>query len=350
MYRLAAIAIVLLITLTGCWTLHDAMHPVFLAGSEAQEMIDSRAGDMLAALYPGVPVGRSKCGYLLDLTGERTAQCTIPVAGQTMRIDVRMMMIVRIPITSDVDALIEKHATERRIARQLDFRYGVRFTASCNGPPVRVVALKTPIACEVRAPGTPPRRITVTPADRDGDLSPIELAGVDTMEVRMLGRNTATRRTGGADIPGPVAERYLRVLTGGARHDDLVQRGLLGAAHCPPRVRLTPKNHVACRVRVGNRWLTYSLLFRRGRGFLAVPGDEVVIVPVARAFVQRLYERRLRMSGKPEAVRVDCGRQPVVVIGEDDSFPCTARTREGPKRLSVVTAGDSGAMFTYDDG
>lgn len=349
MDRLAAIAIVLVFTLTGCWTLHDAMHPVFLAGSEAQQMIDRQAGDTLAALYPGVQVGPSKCGYLLDLTGERAAQCTIPVAGQTMRINVRMI-VAHVPAVGDGDALIEKHATERRIARRLSLQYGLRFTARCDGLPVRVVELKTPIACEVRAPGIPPRKIAVTPADRNGDLSPIELAGVDTLQVRMLGRDIATRRTAGADIPGPVVERYVRAIAGGTRHDDLVQRKLLGPPHCPPRVTLTPKNHVTCRVRVGNRWLAYSLGFAGGGGFVAAAGDEAIIVPIARDFVQRVYERRLRTSGKTEAVRVDCGREPVVLIGEDEAFPCTARTRGGTKRLTVTSSGDSGAMDVSDDG
>ncbi len=67
---------------------HDVTHPVFLAGEDARAQIDGEIGDMLAARHPGVAVGRSSCPYLLNLTGGRSARCTIPVAGASMRIDV----------------------------------------------------------------------------------------------------------------------------------------------------------------------------------------------------------------------------------------------------------------------
>lgn len=339
MYRLAALALVLIATLTGCWSLHDAAHPIFLSGTDAQGMIDRSAGNELAALHPDVPVGPSTCGFLLDLTGKRTARCTLPVAGRRMRVDVTAILDMNFPILVNVDALIVKRSAERQIAQRLTLRYGITFAARCAGEPVRVVPVKTPIDCAVSAPGVRPRTLSVFPSDRKGTVGPIALRGVDTRAVRMLGRSVATRRTDGV-IAGQPVERYLRAIAGADEHDDLVRLGLLGAAHCPRRIAVTSHQPGSCRVRVGNATIRYDLRFDRLRGFIAEANDTVIVVAVARDMVRNLDEHVLRLAGTPQTVRVDCGREPVVVLDSDDSLPCTARARGGTKHFAVEALGD----------
>jgi hypothetical protein len=52
-----------------------------LSGSDAADRIDVDIAGMIAALHPGVTVGRAKCPYLLDISGDAVGRCTLPVTG-----------------------------------------------------------------------------------------------------------------------------------------------------------------------------------------------------------------------------------------------------------------------------
>jgi len=67
----AAAALVFVIGLAACarGPLHDALHPRFLSGNDAADRIDVRIGGMIVAHHPSVTVGRAKCPYLINLSG-----------------------------------------------------------------------------------------------------------------------------------------------------------------------------------------------------------------------------------------------------------------------------------------
>jgi len=323
------------VALAGCGkAYHDVTHPVFLAGEDARALIDDEIGDMLAARHPGVAVGRSSCPYLLNLTGGRSARCTIPVAGASMRIDVTGGP--RSPDFRELDALVETRDVEHRVEQDLELEYGVRFLVRCFGTPVSVVPVPEKRTCSVSAPGTGTRTVQASIL-ADDVLFVRPLPGVETRFVRMLGHDAATRREGALDLDGAAVERYLRDGAGDRQHDELVRRGLIGPARCPSRVRLVANRHVTCTVRLGRHPYAYDLRFDEGRGLVITTDQSIVIVPYVRELVRRAYEHSLRLDGNPESVRIACGpNDDSVIFAEPGTMlPCTAQRRDGTYAFSV---------------
>jgi hypothetical protein len=313
-------ALVLAAALAGCAALRDATHPAFISGKNAQVWIDNDAAALIAARHPGLNVGASRCPYLLDVSGKRTARCTIPVGGTELRVDVAHDPDWRL---RDVDALVVRSDAERQVAGALTMRYAIPFTVRCDGPEVQAVPVHGHFTCAVDAPiEIYVKRILVETTGLDDAFVAVPLRSAGSRVERMLGREAAERTTGGITLSGPLVERYARATAGGRRHAELVRRGLLGAAHCPRRIVLSGTNHVTCTVQAGGTALTYDLRFDEGRG-LVIDDPEILVVPEMRELAQRYFAFRERAHG-PRAISVDCGKQAVVVAEPGGWLPCTA--------------------------
>jgi hypothetical protein len=339
-------AFILAAALVGCGsTLHDATHPVFLSGDDARTWIDEEAGTMLAARHPGVTIGNARCPYLLNLTGRHTERCTIPIGKDEFRIDVARSETFEL---RDVDALVVKRDAERELTDDLTLEYGVPFTVRCDGPPVRVVPIRTDFSCAIDAPDIFADRIDVEAIGRDDRLIPHHLKSGDSREARMLGRDVTEKTEGGVTIAGPVVERYLHEITGGILHAELVRRGLLGAAHCPPRLVLSSDSkHATCTVRAGDRSVRYDLRFDKGRG-LVIDAQQVAVIPVLRELAKRYYQRLWSTNGKVAAVGVTCGSHDVVVVEPGTTLPCKAWAGDN-KAWFVVKIRDAAGNVSFAD-
>jgi hypothetical protein len=337
-------ALVLAAALAGCGSaLHDATHPVFLSGEDGGAWIDQDAGAMLAARHPGVAVGHARCPYLMNLTGGRSAQCTIPVGRAELRIDVRLDPRFHV---DDVDALVVKRETERQLTDDLTRRYGVRFTVRCDGPPLRVMPVRAQFPCGIDAPGGSTGRVDVAVYDRDGSAR-ASLASGDTRQDRMLGRAVTEKTEGGVTLEGPVLARYLHEIVGGAQHGELVRRGLLGAARCPARVTLPPGgNHATCTVRAGDVDVRFDLRFDRGSG-LQIEQQQIAIVPALREVAQRYYGHALPSKKAAELV-VNCGPHRTVVVEPGASLRCELGTGDGKTTFAVKIL-DASGHFSFED-
>ncbi|MDB5069062.1 MAG: hypothetical protein JWM87_173 [Candidatus Eremiobacteraeota bacterium] len=325
--------LLLSVAIAGCGgkPLQTVAHPVFLAGAEAADLIDVVAGGILAMKHPGVSVGRTQCPTLLNLSGGAVAECTIPVAGKTLRIGVKGD--VRHPSFVDVEAILIMRDAERDVARELEDRYHTRFTVRCDGPAIAIVALRTRVDCAVAPPGGLRRVEHVYVSDRTGHVVDFGRGAAPNSAWLDLGEAVTRRTSGGITIGGAVAERYVRAIAGGAAHDELVRRKLLGAAHCPARVALVSGKHGTCTVALGEQALTFDLRFDEGRGFIAQPSGTVMVVSQARDLVRRAYEHALRVEGKPQRVRVRCASEPVFIGEPGEALPCNVATAAG---LQVV--------------
>lgn len=358
---LLAIASLLALGLTACG---DALHPVMLSGEDAQQLVDIEAGRMLAARHPGIAVGPARCPFLLNLTGGRREECTIPVAGKTMRVNVVRheaggggLEIVSYAVR-DVDALVVKSDAERRVASQLGERYGVPFTVRCDGPPVRVIPINEKFECRIDAPTIYADRDAVKAVDRDGDVVADSLPSGDTALVRFLGREIAERKNGGVDFPGERLERYLRATAGSpSQHEELVARRLIRSVRCPKRVVLGGLKRVTCAERLAGTEVKAGVRFDEGRG-LVVEQPAVVVVKALQEISQRYYEDRMRAAHRKPTSRVHCdvsdesgavqrAAREVAVVEPGDEVLCETVSGRWYVSTSFLAPDDNGAIEAH---
>jgi hypothetical protein len=332
---LFAVLLLVGVATAGCGgkPVQTALHPVFLAGATAADLIDVAAGGVLAAEHPSVAVGRAQCPMLLNLSGNGAGECTIPVAGKMLRIGVKGSESN--PSLVDVDALVVTRDAERDMIHSLESDYGGRFTVRCAGPAVRVVPLGTKLRCTVASQGAKPRREELAVHDRAGHTyARWDSRAVGTSVSPYLGIAAARQTTGSLTLDGAAAARYLRATTG-AEHHDLARRKLLGAAHCPPRFVLASGKHVQCTVAIGRTQLTFDLRFDEGRGLVIQQNGTILDVARARDLVRTAYEHALRVEGKPQRVSVRCAGDPVAIGEPGESLPCVVKTRDGPRLVTL---------------
>ena len=356
--RLAALVLATAVS-TGCGSsLHDATHPEFLSGKDASAWIDREVGDLLAGRHPGVTVLPSKCPFLMNLTGPSRGHCSLLVNGNELHVDVEHNPGHYYYELRDVDTLVVKHDAERTIADGLTAQYGTPFTAHCDGPTVRMIARGDHITCGIDAPAAPDivtTRVDANVYGYDQVFAP-RLPSGDTALERLLGRDVAETREGGVAFAGARMERYLHATAGSALHEELRRRGLLGAVRCPARITLhgwagtTRPNTASCTAQIGGKTVRYTMRFDGGSGFSVDMGDRNVILIVAdlRQTAQRAFEHRLGAQGKPFAVRVECGKDAVVLVEIGAGVPCTA-TWTGDSQTFEALVSDTYGNYKLED-
>ena len=320
----AAVLAAVLVCFGTLWALHDYAQPVFVNGDRVARNTDIMVGDMIAARFPDIHVGSARCPELLDLTGERSARCTIPIAGDELAISAAVRRDGRGVKVESVDALFVTRDGERTIARRLEEMYGERFAVRCPGAAVRVVEPPATVSCTAEAPDTMRRALEVAPY---GDLGAVhfgELGGVTTREARILGAVVAARREGSVMVAGPALERYLRGSAAFLNQGEVGRRGLVGAVHCPPQLVLHEGTHARCTVAVADVVLSYDVHFEKGLGLRADHDTSVAVVPALREFALRYFQRRGIDVHVPSHVDVNCGTIPAIAEEPGSTLRCRA--------------------------
>jgi hypothetical protein len=320
----AAVLAAVLLGVGALWALRDYAQPMFVNGDAMAHHADIMVGDMIAARFPGLGVGPARCPKLLDLTGGRSAQCEILIAGNELSVGVAMRPDRRDVVFSHVDSLFVTSDAERTIRRELEAMYGERFDVRCPGAAVRILPRETPVSCHVEAPDVPDRQLNVTPYGERGAVQFEELAGVATREARILGAAVAAQREGGVTVEGRALERYVRGSAAALDHGEVSRRGLLGAAHCPPRVVLREGAHARCTVAVADVTLRYDVHFEKGLGLRADRDISVAVVPALHEFALRYFQRRRVDAHIPYRVDVNCGTVTAVVEEPGSTLRCHA--------------------------
>ncbi|MEA2787203.1 MAG: hypothetical protein QOF71_3307, partial [Candidatus Eremiobacteraeota bacterium] len=80
----AAVLAGVLVSVGALWTLRDYARPVFVNGHAMAHHADIMVADMIAARFPDVRVGHARCPPLVNLTGERSARCVVPIEGEEL--------------------------------------------------------------------------------------------------------------------------------------------------------------------------------------------------------------------------------------------------------------------------
>jgi hypothetical protein len=332
----ALIVIAVIIELSVFSSLRDYASPYVVDGRSAAQRIDSEVGDVLAARYPAVAVGSTQCPFLLDLTGRRTAQCTIPVSDLALRVEVMRPRFApfRNVDLRPLDALVVIPDAQLEVATVLAHTYGETFDVRCPGPAIRVLTVEAPFTCSVEAPDLPRRNLDVRVIGALDHALPGVLEGVARREVRVFGREVTERERGGVVLKGATLERYVRGDAAFEARGEVGRRNLLGPAHCPPRVVLRDVEHAICSVRVGDRTQRYEARFDQGRGLVVETQQSVVVMAVLRDFATAYFERSAHAGGRPPRARVDCGTSIVALVEPGSSLPCTVQ--QGDKAFAFV--------------
>lgn len=303
--------------------------PSIAAGHEIARRIDSEVGDMIAARYPAVTVDAAECPRALDLTGDRTARCTIPVAGSAVRIDVMGSGLGGRKVHFQaLDALVVMPDAQRDVADDLAQAYGETFDVRCPGPAVRVLALETPFICSIEAPDLVRRHLEIRAYQYDGVHVVFGPVGVTPRLERILGRDVTDQREGGVTVEGRALERYVLGSAAFEARGEVGRRRLLGPARCPRRVVLKDLEHATCTVLVGGRPQRYDVRFDEGRGLVIDTQQAVEVIPVLRDFATRYFERSRHTGGQPLRAQIDCGTESVALVEPGTSLPCTAQVGE----------------------
>jgi hypothetical protein len=208
--------------------------------------------------------------------------------------------------------------------------YGERFAVRCPGAAVRVVRRATRVSCGVEAPDVTRRELIVAPYGDRGTVRFEELAGVTTRQARILGAAVAAQREGSVAVAGPALERYLRGSAAGLDRGEVGHRGLVGAAHCPPRVALHEGTHARCSVAVADVTLRYDVHFEKGLGLRTDLDTSVAVVPALREFALRYFQRRRLEAHVPHKVDVNCGTVAAVVEEPGSTLRCHAEVGGAP--------------------
>src|ERR1700710_233479 len=127
----AAVLAAVLLGVGALWALRDYAVPLFANGDRIARNADILAGDMIAARFPGVPVGRVRCPPLLNFTAGRSARCEVPIGRDHLAISVTPRKDGRGYEYGAVDVLFITRDGERTISRKLDELYGERFGVGC---------------------------------------------------------------------------------------------------------------------------------------------------------------------------------------------------------------------------
>lgn len=324
--RAVSTALALTVGLAGCSSgvMRDPFNPNFLSGDDAAKRVDIDFGGMVAASHPSVTVGRARCPFLIDLSGGHTGRCSLPVTGGEMRVDVsasRAPTGVRSP-----DTLIVRSEAEPRIAAELAGS-GVRVAVRCPGPAVRVAPNDTTIHCALTGARVSHGSVRVEFAGYD-DLFVFGSKNSGTRLDTLLDRAVTSRTDARIVLDGSKLGPYLRAVAGGAAHDELERRRLIGVAHCPSRITLTWRAHAACTVRVGSATLPYDLRFDQGRGLVVEADPTVEILAVLRERAERFFIHVIPIIDPSlpagSRIRVDCGGGTVALLTPGEGLPCTA--------------------------
>jgi|GEM_PF-5590904 len=344
----AAVLAAVLLSFGALWTLRDYAVPLFANGDRIARNADIMVGDMIAAQFPGVRVDRVRCPPLLDLTAGRSARCAVPIDGDQLAISVTTRRDHRGFEYGAVDALFVARDGERTIARKLDELYGERFGVRCPGAAVRVLQFPAHIACDVELPDASRREIMVTPHGNRGAVEIGDLAGVTTRKARILGTAAATQREGSVTMAGRALEQYLRGSAAFLDSGEVGRRGLVGTAHCPPRVVLHEGTHARCTVAVADVTLGYDVHFEKGLGLRADLATSVAVVPALREFALRYFRHRRLAANIPYPVDVNCGTVPAIVEEPGSTFRCHADVAGEPFYFAFRFLDAEGA-FTMEE-
>lgn len=325
----------LLIACGAIFLLRDYTSPVFVNGSETAARINSQLGDTIAARFPGVTVGTARCPVVLNLTAKRTDHCVLPVGDGELRVGVTLPdRVLVFPMLRSVDSLFVAQDAERAVRAQLAERYGEPFAVRCPGPDVRIVAGGASVTCSIEADDVPRRGVEVHVSGVGGDVWTEKLPGVATRAARTFGPVVASRTAGGVAVSGRAMERFVRDTAAAAAHGEVGRRGLVGVAHCPPRIVLREGGRTKCTLWVGGLPLRYDVHFEKGPG-LFVQADQT-IEPLAwlREIATRYFERPNYTGGKPLQARVACGVEKVAFVEPGSTVPCTANV--GADKISFT--------------
>jgi hypothetical protein len=340
----------LLIALVALSSLLEYANPVFVNGSDTASRIDDVLGNMIAARYPDIAVGPARCPLLLNLTGKRTARCTLPVGENDMRVEVEKPYVRGfVPVFRNLDGIFVRRDAERTIAAQLADRYGETFDVRCPGPAVRVVDEAMPVTCSIAASDVLRRGIEVHVSGQDGDVRAEELASIPSRAERVFGREIAERKEGSIAIPGRAMESYVRGSASADARGEVGRRGLAGTAHCPPRIALHEGGLTTCTVRVGGVSLTYDVHFEKGPGLYVQAQKRIEVVALLREIATRYYERPTYTGGKPLAARVDCGAGRVAFVEPGSSVPCTVRISNETRSFAFEIDDPEGHFTIVED-
>jgi hypothetical protein len=315
--------------LAGCSGVHAVTNVVLYSGDDAQRWIARDAAAMLAARHPGLAIGKPRCPLLLNLAGGH-AECTLPVDGNDLRVSI-FEAYGEYHLGSP-DGVVVHDEADAQVADTLTLRYGVAFTARCDGPPVRVMPLGEKLQCRIDAPDGRDifaNAVEARVIDRDGALAVESLKSGDTRAVRMLGRDAADRKDVPLVVGGAAMERYLREIVGGpAQHGELVRRGLIGRARCPARIALPVGGHARCSIELGGTTFPYALRNDVGRGLVVDDADvHFAIIPYLQEIAARYFAYDAKLDGEPGPVRVRCVGGPVVNAEPGSTLACSARAK-----------------------
>lgn len=324
---IAALVVASVIITVGMFAVvHEYAVPMFANGGVVAHRIDTEAGDLIAARFPGLPVGAARCPPIVNLTNHRHGRCAIPIGTDELRIDVSVSVSQPKLELEHVDALFVRTDAERTIVDDLAGQFGERFDVRCAGPAIRVVPPDTPVVCSIEAPDVLRRGIEVTPIGFDGQLRFEPLLGVTTRAARAFGP-AAERREGWVEIAGRALERYLTAGAALQARGEVGRRGLVRGAKCPVRVVLYEGTHVTCTVRVADLSEDYDVHFEKGLGLRTDFDKTVVVMPALEAVAARYFERSWYTAGQPLRAKIDCISATVAFVEPGSSVPCTAVVR-----------------------
>ncbi|HTJ26411.1 MAG TPA: hypothetical protein VMA36_09605 [Candidatus Limnocylindria bacterium] len=296
-------------------------------GATIQDRIDQTIVPKLRDQYPDLTIGASRCPRTIDVGFQETGECTLPIEGTMLPIEVSAVDGTDGFRVRPEDVVVERAAAEDAIRAEARYEYAAQLDAQCDGAPVQAVQSGAPLHCAVSGPGLRRHPVVVT-ALRSGDVEvdAFRIPELRTIYAMTVGPYLRAHASGARTIvPGTVLARYVRMSSRSLLDGEIEERGVLGAARCPEHADLTGTHGVHCTIAVGGATLELWVWIASGESLLTEASKAVVDTARVEADAARAY-----------GGMVFCGRDRVVVVDPGSTLACAIHSAEGTRPVPVT--------------
>lgn len=343
-------AVVLFFALIGC--VHVSLSAGYVGddikGRDVETTIDRHLVKPLKTQAPGLIFSRSKCADHIDVSNGKIAHCIVRINGDPIPVRVVFAGAPEDFKVSIEGRIYEMAQTEQLLVQELGKQYGIRVSASCGKPRIRMYKVGEYFECAVQ--GSPLVRSMRMRAVPNGVFvfKPRGLKEIisTTWMTRALDEHEAGASV---SVSGSNAESYLNDSLEAERsvaHGPLPR---IGKARCPKVLLLSGKKHATCVVPAEGLPVRYDIWIDDAVGFRLRNIDVLIDMEHVAQVAQKDLNERLAANGDKADAVVDCGRGAMLVEAKH-SFYCHLMASGQRGALLVEVTDHFGALhWRVDD-
>ncbi|MBV8281746.1 MAG: DUF4333 domain-containing protein [Candidatus Eremiobacteraeota bacterium] len=311
--------------------------------NEVKHTIDTKLGGYLASYDSGLKIGPSRCPDHIDVSGGKTARCTLEVDGGELPIRVVYFGPPQNFKANFDGVFVEMNRVEKLEQEQLLNDYRISAKVHCPGSRVALLKVGATFKCAVE--GSPKvSSVAVKVLNDKGMIYTYDPPGL-TKDEPFAAPVAAHRQGQRSVVDGRALEhwittsaRILNSVTSTRKHNL--------SASCPTMVDLSGKNRAVCILSVDEYHVRQAVWIDNVNGIRSRPLDALVDKTYVQRFAQNDINNRLTEHGLQPDAAIDCGTG-VIVVTPPATFNCKMTGGGRKFRLEVVVDDASGGFRSH---